>query len=180
MIEAGADAKPTMPQKLQFERRQPWGNIRSATRVSKSPLRALEEVHDHGLAGSTATRRCLSLRGGGGSEMSVRGAWAILFGATAFELVSTGFMHQAKGFSVPLPAFGAVVFYAASFYAFNLSLRKLEISVAYAVWSAVVMAALSAIGMTVLGESVSGKKIMGILAIIVGTTLLSLADVAAA
>eukprot|EP00614_Pseudopedinella_elastica_P014348 CAMPEP_0172583686 /NCGR_PEP_ID=MMETSP1068-20121228/3269_1 /TAXON_ID=35684 /ORGANISM="Pseudopedinella elastica, Strain CCMP716" /LENGTH=146 /DNA_ID=CAMNT_0013377565 /DNA_START=176 /DNA_END=616 /DNA_ORIENTATION=- len=116
----------------------------------------------------------LTLRGG----MSAPRAWAILFGATAFELISTGFMHKAKGFSVPLPALGAVLFYALSFYTFNLSLRALEISVAYAVWSAVVMAALSIIGMTWLGESVSTMKIVGIIGIIFGTTCLSLADVA--
>ena len=100
-------------------------------------------------------------------------AWAILFGATGFELVSTYYMHLAKGFSVPGPAALAVIFYAASFYAFNLSLRGLELSVAYAVWSAVVMAALSAIGMGFLGERVSRGKVSGIAAIILGTCLLS-------
>ena len=42
----------------------------------------------------------------------------------------------------------------------------LEISVAYAVWSAVVMAALAAIGMTVLGESITTAKVSGITAIV--------------
>ena len=83
-------------------------------------------------------------------------------------------MNAAEGFSKPLPSIIAVAFYGASFYFFNLSLRALEISVAYAVWSAVVMAALAAIGMTVLGESVSLRKVGGIAAIIVGTVLLSL------
>ena len=108
--------------------------------------------------------------------MSKSLAWTILFGATGFELVSTGFMHKARGFSKPLPSLLAIVFYAASFYSFNLSLRALEISVAYAVWSAIVMAALAALGMTVLGESVSAVKIAGIAAIIFGTCALSLAD----
>lgn len=119
-------------------------------------------------AGAVALRR---LRGG--AAMGTRKAWAILFGATGFELVSTYYMHLAKGFSVPAPAALAVLFYGASFYAFNLSLRGLELSVAYAVWSAVVMAALSAIGMTFLGERVSPGKITGIAAIILGTCLLS-------
>ena len=72
-----------------------------------------------------------------------------------------------------LPSALAVLFYGASFYIFNLSLRGIEISVAYAVWSAVVMAALAGIGMTVLGESVTTAKVAGIAAIIVGTMLLS-------
>ena len=122
----------------------------------------------------------MALRGGSSdaSSTAVGGmttgiAWTILFSATCFELVSTGFMHKAQGFSKPLPSLLAVVFYAASFYCFNLSLRALEISVAYAVWSAVVMAALAFLGMTVLGESVSARKISGIIAIIIGTVLLS-------
>ena len=82
-------------------------------------------------------------------------------------------MNNAEGFSKLAPSILAIGFYAASFYAFNLSLRGLELSVAYAVWSAVVMAALSAIGMTFLGERVSPGKITGIAAIILGTCLLS-------
>ena len=105
--------------------------------------------------------------------MSAGTAWAILFSATVFELASTAFMHKAQGFSRPGPSALAVVFYGASFYLFNLSLRGIEISVAYAVWSAVVMAALAGIGMTVLGESVTTSKIGGIAAIIFGTIALS-------
>ena len=116
----------------------------------------------------------LCLRGGGNVlTMAPRTAWLVLFSATVFELFSTYFMNKAQGFTKPLPSFFAVLFYAASFYGFNVSLRGIEISVAYAVWSAIVMAALAAIGMTVLGESVTASKIAGIAAIIVGTGLLS-------
>ena len=115
------------------------------------------------------------LRGGASDAFTIgpAKAWAILFSATVFELASTGFMHKAQGFSRPVPATLSVFFYGASFYLFNLSLRGIEISVAYAVWSAVVMAALAAIGMSVLGESVTLAKVAGIGAIIVGTVLLS-------
>merc|ERR1712185_629740 len=101
--------------------------------------------------------------------MTPRAAWATLFAATASELVSCVFMHRAEGFSRPGPACVAVVFYALSFAGFNLSLRALEISVAYAVWSAVVMAGLALIGMTCFGESVSAAKVLGIAAIVIGT-----------
>ena len=115
----------------------------------------------------------LRLRGG----MTVQTAWLTLFSATLFELMSTFYMHQAKGFTILLPSILAVIFYAASFTGFNLSLRGLEISVAYAVWSAAVMAALPFIGMAFLGEVVSAAKIIGIAAIVLGTVLLSLSGV---
>ena len=105
--------------------------------------------------------------------MSTRTGWAVLFAATAFELVSTIYMDAAQGFQKPVPSLLAIVFYAASFYGFNLSLRALETSVAYAVWSAVVMAALSVVGIIFLGESANPTKFFGIGAIILGTICLS-------
>ena len=122
-------------------------------------------------ADSSALLSLLPLRGG----MSVAEGWGVLFAATLFELVSTYFMHAAQGFSRPLQAALACVFYAASFLGFNFSLRALEISIAYAVWSAAVMAVLSFVGMAFLGESVSSLKVAGIALIVVGTTFLNLA-----
>ena len=87
-------------------------------------------------------------------------------------------MNNAEGFTKFTPSVLAIIFYTASFYVFNLSLKALDISIAYAVWSAVVMAALAVIGMTALGEAVSGMKIFGIVSIIGGTVALSLADAA--
>ena len=63
---------------------------------------------------------------------------------------------------------------ALSFLGFNLSLRALEISLAYAVWSASVIAILSLVGMTLLHESVSFYKIAGISLITLGTLILQL------
>jgi|TARA_B110001469_G_scaffold108945_1_gene109851 small multidrug resistance pump len=110
--------------------------------------------------------------------MSTAQGWSVLFAATVFELVSTIFMDKAEGFSKPLPSVVACVFYAASFYGFNLSLRALETSVAYAVWSAVVMAALSVVGIVFLNESKSWLKFSGVTTIIFGTICLSCADTA--
>ena len=66
-----------------------------------------------------------------------------------------------------------VIFYLSSFVLFNISLRALEISIAYAVWSAVVMAAHAAVGMTFLGETVNAAKVIGIVTVGIGTVCLS-------
>jgi small multidrug resistance pump len=135
------------------------------------PKRALQQE-------AVQPRSALRLRGGGGAAMSTAQGWSVLFAATVFELVSTIFMDKAEGFSKPLPSVVACVFYAASFYGFNLSLRALETSVAYAVWSAVVMAALSVVGIVFLNESKSWLKFSGVTTIIFGTICLSCADTA--
>jgi len=117
----------------------------------------------------------LRLRGGAAAMNKAQG-WSVLFAATVFELVSTIYMDKAEGFSKLLPSVIACAFYAASFYGFNLSLRALETSIAYAVWSAVVMAALSVVGIVFLNESKSWLKFTGVTTIIFGTVCLSLAD----
>ena len=47
--------------------------------------------------------------------MSKTNGWAVLFAATAFELVSTVYMDAANGFSKPRESVIACIFYAASF-----------------------------------------------------------------
>mmetsp|Transcript_52464 Transcript_52464/g.145838 ORF Transcript_52464/g.145838 Transcript_52464/m.145838 type:complete len:171 (+) Transcript_52464:85-597(+) len=147
-------------------------SLSPALRRSRLPtLRPCDALRDMGAVDLTLVHQ---LRGGGAEiAMPAKTAWMILFGATFFELASTGFMHQAQGFSKLIPSALAILTYGVSFYLFNLSLKGIEISIAYSVWSAVVMAALSVIGMTMLGESVSKSKISGIVAIIVGTVLLA-------
>lgn len=71
-------------------------------------------------ADSNASVSLHQLRGG----MTARTGWTILFSATGFEMVSTIFMNKAQGFTKPLEAALAVVFYGASFFLFNKSLGK--------------------------------------------------------
>ena len=132
------------------------------------PKRALRQ--------KVAPEPCSVLRLRGGAAMSKAQGWSVLFAATVFELVSTIYMDKAEGFSKLLPSVIACAFYAASFYGFNLSLRALETSIAYAVWSAVVMAALSVVGIVFLNERKSWLKFTGVTTIIFGTVCLSLAD----
>ena len=128
-----------------------------------------------GFAGDGSLQQLVTLRGGG---MTTAEGWFVLTAATCFELVSTYFMNAAEGFSKPLEAVIACIFYAGSFLGFNYSLRALEISVAYAVWSATVMAVLAFMGMAFLGESKSWLKVGGIASIVVGTVCLNLASTA--
>lgn len=128
----------------------------------------------HGAGAESPLQQLMLLRGG----MTLSEGWTFLFAATCSELISTYFMNAAKGFSKPLESVLACVFYAGSFLGFNYSLRALEISIAYAVWSAVVMATLSFMGMAFLGESVSQIKVVGIACIIIGTVCLNLATTA--
>jgi small multidrug resistance pump len=73
------------------------------------------------------------------------------------------------------PAFGAsVFFYAASFAAPTLALKKIEVAVAYAVWSGAGTALIAAIGILYFRETTTALKFISILLIIVGVVGLNL------
>ncbi|KAJ1615665.1 hypothetical protein T492DRAFT_578270, partial [Pavlovales sp. CCMP2436] len=85
--------------------------------------------------------------------------WLILAVATAFELASSILLKYGAGFVNVVPSVAGSVLYAASFCTFNWSLRFLDISVAYAVWSALVIATLAALGGVLFGEKMSALKV---------------------
>ena len=66
------------------------------------------------------------------------------------------------------------MFYAASFAALTLALKKIEVSVAYAVWSGVGTTLIAGIGILYFGEAVSARKLVSILLIVVGVVGLNL------
>jgi len=66
------------------------------------------------------------------------------------------------------------VFYAASFVALTLALKKLEVSIAYAVWSGVGTALIGAIGILYFREAITALKLASLLLIIAGVVGLNL------
>ncbi|MGH8589282.1 MAG: DMT family transporter, partial [Gammaproteobacteria bacterium] len=72
--------------------------------------------------------------------------WLYLAAAIVFEVAGTTSMKLAQGFTRPLPSVLIFVFYALAFVALTLTLKKMDISVAYSVWSGVGTALIAAIG----------------------------------
>ncbi|HEY9802473.1 MAG TPA: SMR family transporter [Leptolyngbyaceae cyanobacterium] len=64
-------------------------------------------------------------------------SWLFLFLAIACEIFSTTSLKFANGFSKPIYLIGAFIGYPLAFSFFNLSLRNIEISIGYTVWSGV-------------------------------------------
>ncbi|TCW33560.1 DMT family transporter [Gulbenkiania mobilis] len=102
-------------------------------------------------------------------------AWLMLAGAIAAELMATSSLKLAQGFSRPLPSLVVIIGYMISFWLLSRVVERLELGIVYAVWCGVGMAVVAVIGVVVYGESVSLLKTAGILAIVLGTVLLSLA-----
>ena len=72
--------------------------------------------------------------------------WIFLSAAILFEVAGTTSMKLSRGFAEMWPSVCVFVFYFCSAVAVVLALRRLELSIAYAIWSGVGMALTAMIG----------------------------------
>ncbi|MBG0831922.1 multidrug efflux SMR transporter [Planomonospora sp. ID67723] len=103
-------------------------------------------------------------------------AWFMLAGAIVAEILATTALKLSDGFSHKGWSLLVVAGYGTAFYLLSQALRlQMEVGTAYAVWSGVGTAAIAAIGVLFLGESLTAAKIAGIALIIAGVLVLNLA-----
>ncbi|HUA68625.1 MAG TPA: multidrug efflux SMR transporter [Candidatus Saccharimonadales bacterium] len=100
--------------------------------------------------------------------------WIYLILAILFEVTGTTCMKLSAGFSRHLPAALMGLFYAACFYFLTLAIKKVDLSVAYAIWGGVGTALIATIGILWFREPMTLLKAFGLLAIIGGVTALNL------
>lgn len=86
-------------------------------------------------------------------------------------------MKLSHGFTHRLPTILMFVFYGIGFIPLNLALRRLPVSVAYAVWSGLGTAIITAIGVVWFKEPVTAVKLISIALIIIGVVGLNLSGV---
>ena len=94
--------------------------------------------------------------------------WLILVCAIALEAAGTTSMKLSEGFTKSVPSILLFVFYGASFVGLTLALKKIDVSVAYAVWSGVGTAIIAVIGVYYFDEKINAVKIVSIMLIIAG------------
>ena len=105
--------------------------------------------------------------------------WILLSVAILFEVAGTTSMKLSRGFAEIWPTIGVFVFYVGAAAAIILALRRLELSIAYAIWSGVGTALTVMIGIAFFREPLSAFKLASIALVIVGVAGLSLASKAA-
>jgi len=103
-------------------------------------------------------------------------SWIILMAAIVCEVIGTTCMKISDGFTRAWPVIGMCLFYAASFVALGLTLKNIEIGIAYAVWSGVGTALIALIGIAFFHEGITAMKIGGIVLVISGAVILNLAS----
>jgi len=105
------------------------------------------------------------------------GHWLLLLAAIVLEVAGTTAMKLSEGFSRLYPSVLIFAFYAASFTAFTFALKKIDVSIAYAVWSGIGTALITAIGIFYFREAVTPMKLISIMLIIIGVVGLNLSGI---
>lgn len=95
-------------------------------------------------------------------------SWLWLLGGICLEACGTICLKLAQGFTRPLPSVMLFVFYAASFTCVTLAVKRIELGMAYAIWSGVGTLFITTAGIVWFGESTSLLKLGCIALIITG------------
>ena len=106
--------------------------------------------------------------------------WLYLAIAIVAEVVGTSFLRSAAGFTKPVPSVVVVVGYGLAFFFLSLTLDKVPVGIAYAVWSGAGVTLIATIGWLFLGQKLDAGAIAGMGLIVAGVVVLNLFSKAAA
>jgi small multidrug resistance pump len=95
-------------------------------------------------------------------------AWLCLVLAILFEVSGTTSMKLSRSFTETGPTIAIFVFYGVSIFFLTLAVARIEIGIAYAVWSALGTAIVATIGIVAFGESASPWKLACLALIVAG------------
>lgn len=94
--------------------------------------------------------------------------------AIAVEVLATSMLKTTAGFTRLVPTALCLSGYAVSFALVAQVVQRMPVGVVYAIWSGVGTAAVAAIGVTFLGESMSPVMTAGLVLVIAGVLMLNL------
>jgi small multidrug resistance pump len=92
------------------------------------------------------------------------------------EVIGTTNMKLSEGFTKTLPSILMFVFYVFSFAFLTLALKKIDLSLTYAIWSGVGTALIATIGFLYFKEPVTAIKLVSIGLIVIGVVGLALVE----
>ena len=101
-------------------------------------------------------------------------SWIYLTLAIIMEVIGTAAMKLALGFTKVVPSILMMVFYGLSFAFLTLAVKKIDVSIGYAIWAGVATALIAIVGIVHFGESASVVKIVSIALIVLGVIGLTL------
>ena len=97
--------------------------------------------------------------------------YLFLTAAIIFEFIGTTFMKLSNGFSHVIYSAGTLICYGICFYFFALSLKTINLNIAYATWGGAGVLLAAAVARFYFHENISTPGLVGIIFIIVGVVL---------
>lgn len=101
-------------------------------------------------------------------------SWIFLIVAIVLEVAGTSCMKLSYGFSKLWPSILIFVFYGFSFFFLTMTLKKLDVSISYAIWSGLGTALIAVVGFLWFKEPLTMIKVGSIGLIILGVVGLNL------
>ncbi|ADI73849.1 small multidrug resistance protein [Methanohalobium evestigatum Z-7303] len=93
-----------------------------------------------------------------------------------FEVFGTTCMKLSEGFARTIPSILIFVFYAISFTFVTFALKKIDVSVAYAIWAGFGTALITIIGIFWFKEPMNLLKMVSLLVVVIGIMGLHISD----
>ncbi len=106
--------------------------------------------------------------------------WLFLAFAIVAEVVGTSFLKASAGFTRPLPTIMVAAGYGLAFFFLSLTVDKVPVGIAYAVWSGAGVTLIAAIGWVFFGQKLDGPALVGMGLIVAGVVVLNLFSKSAA
>ena len=106
--------------------------------------------------------------------MAPAAVYALLFAAIVLEVIGTTALQLSQQFTRATPTIVLVVCYAAAFYCLSMTLRIIPVGIAYAIWSALGIVLISAVGLIYFKQRLDLPAILGLGLIIAGVLVVNL------
>lgn len=90
------------------------------------------------------------------------------------EIIATSALKASEQFSKLVPSLIVIIGYASAFYFLSLTLKKMNLGIAYALWSGVGIVLVTAIGAILYKQKPDLPAIAGIILIIAGVVVINL------
>jgi small multidrug resistance pump len=106
--------------------------------------------------------------------------WGYLLIAIVAEVVGTSALKASQGFTLLLPSAIVVLGYLVAFYCLSLTLDRVPVGIAYALWSGIGIILISAVGWLWFDQALDTAAVIGVALIVAGVGVINLLSNAAA
>ena len=101
-------------------------------------------------------------------------SWIWLTAAVVLEVIGTSFLKVSQGLSRLWPTILMFLFYGLAFVGLSMAIKKLDMSIAYAVWSGVGIILITIIDVFVFKTQLSGLMLFSMVLILIGVVMLKM------